>query len=226
MEHLLTKSTEASLWDVVFPNGFICNIPQTMDVGSSITVTPEFIPNNTTNKLTTCISNDPNILSVETIDASHTLIAHNTGVAVITIASVVTPTLKHTYIVDVIPATTPEDVVYYGCIPASLGITSFAAITEKMINQYLKVTTARVAQKVDVSATAGDILVVVTANSKTATKDNGFGAKVSFASSAINAEDGKSIQANGDVVLTVNNYPYKLYGEFIITSGTQHIYVN
>lgn len=228
MATLLAMSDTDASYTEVFPDDFICTVPATMQVGQRVTIQPTFIPNTTTNKSTTCVSNDTSKLSVKTYGIKHELTALAEGTVTIGITSVVAPHIVHTYTIKIEPApVVQQDNIWYGVIPASLGLKSFKSITSEMVKKYLTKKVANTLPKTGINFSAGDLVVAVVPEDRVAKKDDGFNNKVQFNSSAQNPDSGEYIHANGEVTLDIDDITYELYGEFmVVSSGNLFIYVD
>lgn len=229
MAQLLQCGGKDTVVEDVIPDDFVCTVPAKMKVGDRITIQPQFIPSNTTNTNTTCTSNNPELLSVKTYGTRHELTALNTGIVVIAITSAVKPSITHKYTITIEAApVVKQDQIYYGVIPVSLGIRQFSDITADMITANLTRVTATTLDKTAVDfMSAGDLVVVAVPTGRTATVDDGFGGKMEFTTSAKNPNTGQPIVSNGEVVVTIDDVKYYLYGAFMtLNSGTLFIYVD
>lgn len=126
------------------------------------------------------------------------------------------------------PSDAADNIIYYGVIPAQLQVRDFNDITPEMITTYLNEVSKEELPRTAVRfGRAGDLVVVAVSGNKVASKDNGFGGKTQFSSSAQNPETGAPIESNGDVSVEINGTTYTLYGEFmVLQSGTVFIYVD
>lgn len=119
-------------------------------------------------------------------------------------------------------AVTPQ--MYYGYISAELS--DYSDITDAMIKAGVENGTVvqqdlQTLEKTAISGlSAGDSLVVLLPLSSgyVATSDSGIGTKVPFITEVMGA--------NGDITLDIEGVTYKVYGEFMLLSGTKYIYVD
>lgn len=119
-------------------------------------------------------------------------------------------------------AVTPQ--MYYGYISAELS--DYSDITDAMIKASVEGGTVvqQDLQTLDKTAigglSAGDSLVVLLPLSSgyVATSDSGIGTKVPFITEVMGA--------NGEITLDIEGVTYKVYGEFMLLSGTKYIYVD
>lgn len=225
---LLEMSDADMEYTEIFPDDFVCIVPSTMQIGQKTTIQPTFIPNTTTTTTTVCVSSDTSMLSVKTYGSKHELTALKEGVVTIGITSVIAPHIVHTYTIKIEPApVVQQDNIWYGVIPASLGVKSFKSITSEMVKKHLTKKVANTLPKTGINFSAGDLVVVVVPEDRVAKKDDGFNKKVQFNSSAQNPDSGEYIHANGEVTLDIDNITYELYGEFmVVSSGNLFIYVD
>lgn len=229
MASLLNVESRQPQQEEVLPIDFTCDVPSTMPLGQSVDVLPQFTPTNTTNTKTTCVSSDSSIVEVSTNNNHHVLKAVGVGTVTIAIVSDANQTIKHFYTITVYSESVIEnDVIYYGVLPAALGVRSFRDITGDDVKKYLKKVTATSLDKTPIEFTsAGDLIVVAVLKNKVATSDNGFGDKVEFYSSAVNPDTGEHISSNGDVSVNIDGTEFYLYGEFmLLAGGILYVYVD